>query len=380
MMDHVVSNHGFYMPTRIIFGPETLARLPDLVEDVAGPDAHVFLVTGRNNLNAHGTLQQILNDLSRFQVTHYGETLPFAPPEQVDVALEECRNRKATVVVGIGGGSVLDLAKLVAVLTANPGPSLDYGTGARKIQQRGLPYIAVPTTSGSSSEVTSAARVWQFDQRASFAVSHWSMFPTVAIVDPDLAQSMPQDLAAATGMDAFTSAFESYWATESQPMTDALALKVIRLYSENLEASCIQADPEARANCALAATISGVGYSNSRPNICHAFSQPLTLLNNVPHGQAVGISLGVCLNWNSQAIDHKLPALWEALGVDGLEEAVSRVDQIMHNCGMKTQLGDLGFGSGDLEEILDLVPWYRLGIIPREMSRTQAHSTLESLL
>ena len=274
----------------------------------------------------------------------------------------------------------MDLAKLVAALTANPGPSLDYGTGARKIQQQGLPYIAVPTTSGSSSEVTSAARIWQFNQQTSYAVSHWTMYPTVAIVDPELAQSMPQDLAAATGMDAFTSAFESYWATESQPMTDALALKVIRLYSENLEASCTQADPAARANCSLAATISGVGYSNSHPNICHAFSQPLTLLNSVPHGQAVGISLGVCLNWNAQAINPKLPALWEALGVDGVEEAVSRVEEIMLNCGMKTRLGGLGFGSDDLEKVLDLVPWHRLGIIPREMSRAEAHSTLESLL
>ena len=354
--------------------------MADVVEEVAGPGAHIFLVTGANNLKAQGTLARVLADLAKFDVTHYGEALPFTPPHLVDDAVEARKKNGATVVVGIGGGSVLDLAKLVAILAVNPGPSLDYGTGSRQIKQPGLPYIAVPTTSGSSSEATSAARLWQFDQQNSHAVSHRFMFPTVAIVDPDLAQSMPQDLAAATGMDALTSAFESYWATESQPMTDALALRVIRLYAQNLEASCTSAEPNARANCALAATISGVGYSNSRPNICHAFSQPLTLMRVVPHGQAVGVSLGACLTWNAPKIDHKLPALWEAFGVEGLEEAVHRVDEIMQNCGLKTHLGDLGFGSDDLETALDLVPWYRLNIIPREMSRTEAHSVLESIL
>lgn len=373
-------SHSFYMPTRIIYGQGTLARLPEVVEETAGPDAHVFLVTGPNNLKANGTLDRVLADLERFQVTHYGGALPFTPPNLVDDAVAARLDSGANVVVGIGGGSVLDLAKLVAVLESNPGPAVDYGTGARKISRPGLPFIAVPTTSGSSSEVTSAARLWLFDQQESFAISHRNMYPTTAIVDPDLALTMPSDLAAATGMDAFSSAFESYWATESQPITDALALRVIRLYAQNLEASCNGAESEARANCALAATISGVGYTNSHPNICHAFSQPLTLMRGVVHGQAVGVSLGACLKWNAPAISDKLPALWEALGVEGLDDAVTRVEQIMERCGLKTRLEDLGFGSDDMETALDLVPWYRLKIMPREMSRLQAHSLLESLL
>ncbi len=368
------------MPTRIIYGQGTLARLPAVVEETVGPDAHVFLVTGPNNLKVQGTLDRVLSDLERFHVTHFGGALPFTPPNLVDDAVEARRDSGANVVVGIGGGSVLDLAKLVAVMESNPGPALDYGTGARKISRPGLPYIAVPTTSGSSSEVTSAARIWLFNQQESYAVSHMHMYPTTAIVDPDLALSMPSDLAAATGMDAFSSAFESYWATESQPITDALALRVIRLYAQNLEASCNGAEAEARANCALAATISGVGYTNSHPNICHAFSQPLTLMRNVAHGQAVAVSLGACLKWNAPAISPKLPALWEALGVEGLDDAVARVAQIMKRCGLKTKLEDLGFGSDDMEPALDLVPWHRLKIIPREMSRLQAHSLLESLL
>ncbi len=380
IINHGIPDHSFYMPTRIIYGQGTLSRLPDAVEETAGPDAHVFLVTGPNNLKSQGTLDRVLDDLGRFRLIHYGGALPFTPPHLVDDAVEARRASEATVVVGIGGGSVLDLAKLVAILASNPGPSLDYGTGARRVGPPGLPFIAVPTTSGSSSEVTSAARLWLFDQQESYAISHRNMYPAVAIVDPDLALTMPSELAAATGMDAFSSAFESYWATESQPITDALALRVIRLYAQNLEASCKGAAEESRANCALAATISGVGYTNSHPNVCHAFSQPLTLMRGVVHGQAVGVSLGACLKWNAPAISYKLPALWEALGVEGLDDAVTRVEQIMESCGLKTRLGDLGFGTDDMETALDLVPWYRLKIMPREMSRLQAHSLLESLL
>jgi alcohol dehydrogenase class IV len=372
---------GFHIPTRIVFGAGSLSKLPELIEEAhGGPGASVFLVTGKRSLRAQGTLDRVLGELGRFRTTHYDGAIPFPSAQEVDGAVEACRRAAPDVVVSIGGGSALDMGKLAAVLMANPGPSIEYGKGRRQVQRRGLPFIAVPTTSGSSSEVTSGVALWQWDENTSYNVRHPFMFPTIALVDPDLTVSMPRELAAASGIDAFASAFESYWCLEAQPMTDALALGVVRIFAENLEASCRDADPAARAACSLAATMSGVGYSNSRPNVCHAFSRPLTIFWRVAHGQAVGVTLPAFLERNAPAIHHKLPALWAALGVGGLEEALARLTEIMARCGLRTRLGDLGVAAGDLDRVLDHVAWERLAIMPTSLSRRAARDLLQALL
>ncbi|MCE2404661.1 MAG: iron-containing alcohol dehydrogenase [Dehalococcoidia bacterium] len=381
MVTNFPAEFGFHVPTRIVFGEGSLARLPEVIDEACGgTGASVFLVTGKHSLKAQGILDRVLGSLGRFHVTHFDGAVPFPASQDVDRALEACRRADPDAVVAIGGGSAMDLAKLTAVLMANPGPSIEYGKRLRTIEQPGLPFIAVPTTSGSSSEVTPGMAMWQWDENTSYNVRHTYMFPTVALVDPDLTMSMPRDLAAASGVDAFSSAFESYWATGAQPMTDTLALGVVRMFAENLEASCRDGGRAARAACALAATMSGVGYSNCPPNVCHAFSRPLTIFWRVAHGQAVGVTLPAFLERNAPAIAHKLPPLWEALGVGGLDEAVARVTSIMRNCGLETRLGELGVSEGDLDRYLDVVAWERLATMPTDLSRQEARDLLKSLL
>ena len=168
---------SFHSPTRIVFGPGSLNRLADLIEEQCGTGAPIFLVTGRQSLKAQGALSHVLESLGRFRTTLYDGALPFPSAEQVDGALEVCRQAGPEVVVSIGGGSALDLGKLVAVLMPNPGPSMDYGTGSRRIQNPGLPFIAAPTTSGSSSEVTESVALWRGTRRRRTTCATPSCFP-----------------------------------------------------------------------------------------------------------------------------------------------------------------------------------------------------------
>ena len=376
----VAKGFDFHMPTRIVFGDGSLNKLGHIISEKKSSGARIFLVTGKNSLKSQGVLGRIRHYLKGHQITHFDDALPFPSPELVDEAVELCRKSEPDIVVSVGGGSALDLGKLVAILLNNDGTSLEYGQGQKKITNRGLPFIAVPTTSGSSSEVTSGAALWQMDIERSCNINHEYMFPEVALVDPELTFSMPKDLAAATGMDAFTSAFESYWSLESQPPTDSIALKVIELYLQNLENSCINGEREARRNCALAATWSGIGYTNSRPNICHAFSSPLTIFWGVPHGEAVGVSLSSCLSWNIESIERKLTDLWSAMGVNNLDEACSRIQLLISNCGLRTKLKPMGVTTKDLDRIMRCVPWERLGTIPRTMKQPEARTLIESLI
>ena len=367
-------------PTRIVFGEGSLARLPALLEEVAGPGARVFLVTGRTSLKASGIRDRVLDGLGASRVIVFDEVPPFPSPDVPDRAVAALRASGAEVVVAIGRGSAMDVAKSAALLATHDGAAREYGERRREFERPGLPVIAAPTTSGSSSEVTPFAALWDVGAKRSLHLATPRLFPAVALVDPELALGMGPELAAVTGVDAFTSAFESYWSREAGPLSDALNLEVIRLYASHLERSCLEADRAARAACALAATVSGMAYSNSRPNVCHAVSSPLTLFWGVAHGQAVGVTLPAFLLWNAPAIALKLPALWRALGVDGLDAATTRITELMARCGLATRLRELGLGAGDVETLVEHMRWDRTAVLLRPLGKEDARAIFRALL
>lgn len=380
MQDQFVPNFSWYHPTRILYGVGKLKELPAEVGNLTEPGSSVFLVTGRSSLKARGILQNVLDGLGEYNVTVYNDVRSFPSPANVDLAVQACKDANAKIVVAIGGGSAMDLAKAVAILALHEGSALEYATKEREFQHKGLPFIASPTTSGSSSEVTSGSALWDLEGKRHYGLGGPLMFPEVAIVDPDLTMSMSTTLAAVTGMDAFTSAFESYWNRESQPLSDALDLNVIRAFATNLERSAIQGDLESRAACALAASMSGVAYSNSRPNACHAIGGPLTLYWGIEHGQAVGVTLGAFLRHAAPAIAHKTNALWNALGVSDLDDAVERIAQIMSRCGLETTLNGLGLSRSDIDTIVEHTIWARIDPLPAPMDKDQLREMLTSLL
>ena len=372
-------------PTRIVFGEGSLARLPALVEEVAGPGVRIFLVTGRKSLKASGIRERVLDGLGASRVSVFDDVPPFPSPDVPDRAVVALRASGAEAVVAIGGGSAMDVAKSAALLATHEGSAREFAVGPsaprpKPFERPGLPVIAAPTTSGSSSEVTPFAALWDVEARRSLHLATPRLFPAVALVDPELALGMGPELAAVSGVDAFTSAFESYWSREAGPLSDALNLEVIRLYASHLERSCLEADRAARAACALAATVSGIAYSNSRPNVCHAVSSPLTLFWGVAHGQAVGVTLPAFLLWNAPAIADKLPALWRALGVGDLDQAVERVSGLLARCGLATRLGGLGIGAGDVETLVEHMRWDRTAVLPRPLGRDDARAIFRALL
>ena len=380
MMQEAFPSFTWLNPTRVIFGAGKLSELCGVVNDVSDTSSNVFLVTGRSNLKRQGILPKVMEQIGAERITLFDRVMPFPAPDVVDEATTICRKASCEVVVAIGGGSALDLAKAVAILINNPGSARAYALREKTMQNRGLPFVAVLTTSGSSSEVTSAAALWDMDAKRHMGLSHPFMFPTVAIVDPELALSMSGHLAAVTGMDAFTSAFESYWSNDAGPIADAIDLEVIRLYAGQLDRSCRQGDLASRTMCALAATMSGMAYSNSHPNVCHAVGTPLTTYWGVEHGQAVGITLAAFLRWNAPAISHKLPALWSALGIDDLDGAVAKITRIMTRCGLKTTLSELGIRALDMDTLVENVRWDRVVLSPRPYGKEDAHHMMSELL
>jgi alcohol dehydrogenase class IV len=377
--DPALPSFTWASPTRVVFGTGVLARLPALLDETAGPGSRAFLVTGRRSLRESGVLGRVLEALGD-RVSLFDGVPPFPPPDHLRAAASAARAGRPAAVVAIGGGSALDVGKVVALLLTHDGDPLDYVERRQPFARAGLPVIAVPTTSGSSSEVTPFAAFWDLAARRSLHLASPLLFPRVALVDPELALGMSPTLAAVTGFDAFTSAFESYWSVEATPLTDALNLEVVRLFAEHLERSGRDADPAARAGCALAATLSGLAYSNSRPNVCHAVSTPLTLFWGVAHGQAVAVSLPAFLRWTAPLIGARLPALWRALGVDDLDGATRRITAMLERCGLATRLQGLGLAEGDVETLVEHMRWERVGVLPRPLGRDDARRILLELI
>ena len=375
-----MSQLSWYNPTQIHFGSGKLAMLGSLIEEQVGKNSKVFLVTGTTFLKRHGILERIFQDCSTTEFHLFDKVLPYPSPELVDQAITDCRYSKADIVVAIGGGSALDLAKVVATLAPQEGLTMDYLNGVRVMSSESLPFIAIPTTSGSSSEVTPFAPLWDMEKPQKLAFSGQHMFPTIALLDPDLALTMPKKLAAATGMDAFTSAFESYWSTDSHPMSEKLNLEVIRLFKNNLVISCTTSDKTARSNCAYAATISGVAYSNVRPNVCHALGVPLSLIYNMDHGESVGITLPLVLRAVAPNMPDKMEPLLAAFNVNSLDGLLNSLVLIMKESGLRTSFEGMNLTEPAINRMLEFVEWERLLKSPTVFNRQSVKEIFMQLL
>jgi alcohol dehydrogenase len=205
--------------------------------------------------------------------------------------LEALRRAGAEVVVAFGGGSVLDAAKMIAIMAVNPGPLRDY-RGYHRIPASGVPLIAVPTTAGTGSEATRVAVITDTENDEKLMILDGHLVPSVALVDFELSATMPPSLTAHVGIDTLTHGIEAYTSRLANPLTDALALSCVKLVGENLErAWASPEDPEARAGMALAAYAGGAAFANASVALVHGMSRPIGALFHVPHGLSNAVLL-----------------------------------------------------------------------------------------
>ena len=345
----VATSYQYWMPTRVVFGDGALSRLPEVVDDSAAR----VLVIATGSMGRLGVLDRVEDMLGRDRTVLYGHVSPSPTPEVVDEVTAVCRDEGCDAVVAIGGGSAIDVGKCVAILQANPGDTRDYLMRKVEIETPGVPFVAVPTTAGTGSEVTPWATVWDMEVRRKYSLEHRWMFPTASLVDPSLTSSLPPYQTATSGMDALTQAVEAYWSRNSQPVSDMYALAAVRKIFGSLEDACNAGGATARSAMAEGSLLSGLAFSNTKTTICHSLSYPMSAHFDVPHGQAVSITLAPMLEWNAEAISDRLQPLLEAMGATSVDEASSRIRSLMTGIGLATDLRSMGLDRDDVELILE---------------------------
>lgn len=275
------------------------------------PDLIEFGVTGKvlNVLDAAGLAYAVYSDIKA------NPTI-----ENVQHGVQEFHNSGADYIIAIGGGSSMDTAKAVGIISVNPEfadvRSLE---GTAPTKNKSIPIIAVPTTAGTAAEVTINYVITDAEKKRKFVCVDTHDIPIIAIVDPDMMSSMPKGLTAATGMDALTHAIEGFTTKAAWEMTDMFHLKAIEIISANLRGA-VANTPEGREGMALGQYIAGMGFSNVGLGIVHSMAHALGAVYDTPHGVANAILLPTVMEYNADATGDKYRYIAAAMGVEGTKD------------------------------------------------------------
>jgi len=343
---------------KIVFGCASFESLADQVKELGGRRPLVVL---DKNLSKSGFRERALAVLAKgsLKAVVFDKVEPEPRLELADEGTETARRGKCDIVVGIGGGSAMDVAKAIAALLPNKGRAQDF-LGLNKVPGPGLPTIMVPTTAGTGSEVTFTAVFLRKNLNKKEGMNSPYLYPTVALLDPTLTLSLPPQPTAATGIDALCHAIESYTSVSASPMSEMVSLEAIRLIAENLR-TCVHNGQslEARENMLLGSLYAGLGLANAGVGAAHSLSYPLGGKYGISHGMANTLMLPRVMDFNVPSAQEKFAVIAEIMGesTEGLPVreaaylAVDAVESLIEDCGIFTTMRELGIPEEDFPEL-----------------------------
>jgi alcohol dehydrogenase class IV len=359
-MNHTIPSFSYHNPTAIEFGWGSLSKLPALLNGLNGTRA---LVVGDPGVLKAGIVERVNTTLAAAGIPAYAFTDVESDPDarSVDSGVKLAKSRECDVVVGVGGGSALDVAKAIGLMLTNPGNIRDY-SGIDKVQRAGAPVIAIPTTAGTGSEMTIWSVLSEKEKRVKFSVGSSLNCARIALLDPDLTVSLPPSVTAATGMDALTHALESYVNKATQPISEAMSEQSMTLISRSLRTAVAQPDnPQARADMLLASTLAAMAFNSTRLGLVHAFAMPLGSKFHIPHGIVNAIMLPAVMRYNVPGNLVKFAHIAEIFGEPiahlSLREAADRsvvaIESLKADIGITAKLSQFGMTEADIDSVVD---------------------------
>jgi alcohol dehydrogenase len=345
----MIDPRPFRVPTRVVMAPGCVSRLPEVIAEYA-PE-RVLMVTDPG-IEETGWPERIWQALAGQQI----EAITFDDVEAnprtstADRLAGWGREEGVSLVLGIGGGSVLDAAKAAAMLIPNGGSASHY-EGRNRYEKEPLPFIAVPTTCGTGSEVTWVAVLTDEERQAKISVKGETMYPSWALVDCELLRSLPAHLVAWTGADALTHAVEAFTCRLANPISDALAAAAVSLLFRFLRraAADIGGDAEAREAVMRASTLAGLAFGNADVAAVHCLSETLGGRWDVPHGLANATLLAPVSQFNLPVSARKLAHLESALppgSRSGAEGVLQAIEELVRDLGIPP-FRELGISAED---------------------------------
>ena len=373
----------YYNPVRTCQGYGSLNQLSKLAQTCASPESTILLLVWNKSVLEIPEIAEFVA-----QEKYHLVVQPFTAsnPELTQLYEMYCQTRMLNVglVIAIGGGSVLDVGKSLCCLYGKDISSeedLRNMIRTKTYSSPACPWIGIPTTAGTGSEVTCWATIWDSPNNAKYSVDTPENYAYAALVDPTLAASMPLKLAVSSALDAVAHAAESYWAKASNTVSKALALSAIRTIMGSIDALLENSGNENAHNAmAKGSMLAGLAFSNTRTTACHSISYPLTMQCHIPHGVAVSLLLGPVLDLNLSAIAD-VDALLDAFGVKEPYQAGERITAILEAAGHRVHLRQWGASEELLPELVaHSITKGRADNNPVELTETVVYNILKSIL
>lgn len=326
--------------------------IKEIVNEVKGRNLKKAFVCSDPDLIKFNVTTKVINILeeSNLEYEIYSNIKPNPTIENVQNGVNAYKKSNADYIIAIGGGSSIDTAKAIGIIINNPEfedvRSLE---GVAPTKNKCVPIIAVPTTAGTAAEVTINYVITDAEKNRKFVCVDTNDIPVVAIVDPDMMESMPKGLTASTGMDALTHAIEGLITRGAWEMSDMFHIKAIELISKHLRGA-VENTKEGREGMALGQYIAGMGFSNVGLGIVHSMAHPLGALYDTPHGVANAIILPTVMEYNAEVTGDKYKYIAKAMGVENVENmsveeyrkaAIDAVKKLSSDIGIPSNLKDI---------------------------------------
>lgn len=305
-----MSYYEFFCPVKVIAGQAALEHVP---YELSSRNCKRPMIVTDKGVRGAGLLDTVLTafDEGGMDVTVIYDDVPAdSSKETVKAIAKEYRSKKCDAILAIGGGSPIDTAKAVNILVSEGGDDIAKYSGAGVLTRPLKPFIVIPTTAGTGSEVTSVAVIADTEKEVKLAFASTFMLPDAAVIDPRMTLTLPPHVTAATGMDAMTHSVEAFTCIAKNPLSDAYASAAIKKISANLMKVMKKPDDaEARLEMAQASTMAGIAFSNSMVGLVHALGHSLGAICHLPHGLCMNLFLPYVLEYNLESIREPLSEL-----------------------------------------------------------------------
>lgn len=366
-------------------GPGSTAQLARIAAPLIGGRARIFIVTDKG-VRSFGLLDAAVEGLQAagLSVGINDSVVPDPPEDMVLAVVEEARKFGAELVIGFGGGSSMDTAKLVALLLGTDQPLAEM-YGVDQVKGTRLPLILIPTTAGTGSEVTPISVV-TVGETSKMGVNDPTLYADMAVLDAELTYGLPRAVTAATGIDAMVHAIEAYTSKiHKNPVSDALALAGLKKLHGAIERACADGrDTQAREDMLLGALLAGQAFANAPVGAVHALAYPLGGIFHVPHGLSNSLMLPPVLRYNAQVAEPLYAELSAHIGLacPGASALVEEMERIADAVKIETRLSQVGVSHNDLPRLAeDAMKVTRLLVNnPRAMTLEAAKACYEAVL
>lgn len=348
----------FFVKSDITFGRNSVNELPRLIKGYKAKKVMLVYDAGVKFAGIADTVLHSLNEAD-VEIVIFDKVIPNPTNEIVEKAAVIAKEEEVDAFVAVGGGSSIDLAKAIDVLMTNPGPIGRYG-GIGMVEHDLLPLIAIPTTAGTSSEITNVSALIDTEKVIKYVVIDNKLVPSKVIIDPEFTKTMPASVTASTGMDAITHAVESYISNMATPLTEYNSLQGLKIIYHNLPRAVKDgSDMEAREQMMLGCVITGFGFSNANLGLVHGIAHTLSAHFQLAHGMTNATVLPYVMAFNAESCPEKMVELAKAMDLPVTGDIESdkyllseELLKLTKELGIKT-LSEQGITEEDFEMVAD---------------------------